>query len=74
MGDGLHDHSLDGGHSVEQSITNSPRRGQEGGYGETMKGGASGGPFGEGFGDTLATENINVQDGGTLQPLLHNHS
>jgi hypothetical protein len=67
MGDGLHDHSLDGGHSVEHSITNSPRRGgADGGvYGDTLKGGTSG-PFVEGFGNTLETENINVQDGGTL--------
>jgi len=57
MGDGLHDHSLDGGRSVENSITNSPRRGME--AGETLKGGASG-PFVEGFGNTLETENINV--------------
>jgi|LauGreDrversion4_2_1035121.scaffolds.fasta_scaffold703469_1 hypothetical protein len=57
MGDGLHDHSLDGGRSVENSITNSPRRGMEGG--ETLKGGNSG-PFVEGFGNTLETENINV--------------
>ena len=56
MGDGLHDHSLDGGHSVENSITNSPRRGME--AGETLKGGS--GPFVEGFGNTLETENINV--------------
>ena len=65
MGDGLHDHSLDGGLSVEHSITNSPRRGADGAYGETLKGGTSG-PFVEGFGNTLETENINVQDGGTL--------
>lgn len=55
MGDGLHDHSLDGGRSVENSITNSPRRGMEGG--ETLKGS---GPFVEGLGNTLETENINV--------------
>ena len=65
MGDGLHDHSLDGGHSVEHSLSNSPRRGPDGAFGETLKGGTIG-PFVEGFGNTLEGENINVQDGATL--------